>query len=677
MRHFIMKYEQGCRQASQLVSQEALHVRETIVRESGRTETAIRDHVTQTSVKLEQRFEDHITQANKERLRDRLLNSLKYPGMNERANQIEDAHTQTFHWLFTDHDNLSRRNDELYHAEPQDIDDDDASSEESLYSAFTDPSDDEHDDANRRPKMVWSSFTDWLQSSLTTYWIMGKPGSGKSTLAKFILSEPRTKMLLEKWRRDAILASHYFWRPGALMQRSVKGMLCSIIYQLVLAIPDAMKYVLVNVDRLSQKHDSTDWSAQELEWLCSGLIEHSSRPLCLLIDGLDECCPKDQHQYPLEILDSFKSDNVKIIASSRNEPVFERRFRHEPQLRMQDLTASDLYAYAAAKLRQKIWDEPFFCECLVEKAEGVFLWLVLAVQSINRGFDNGECLADLRRRMDSLPQRLNDLYKDMWERLNDDTHLYRRSAALYFRLVIAAHHSQLSCAKDGLSTMEMMLASVEDTQHAFAKSPVISASHLREACDAFRARVEVRCAGLIGLYGWPTRYRGYDLTDTEVSLGETESALLEYADKRVGFRFIHRSAQDFLVDTVEGQDILKHEAMSSKDLDLYIFNASLTTAELLSRKVGKAARRREVSAKYPPHCLGNYLGDLSIITDAGESAVRALFLRCFELYTSSVLPLYNFTETEPTQAGFFFRVAACYPNLMRYVVARPVPVEST
>ncbi|KAG8158628.1 hypothetical protein KVR01_011750 [Diaporthe batatas] len=596
VRHFVIKYDQGHRQTSELVSEEALRVRETIIREAGKTDMAMRDHVTQTVASVEQKFKDHFSQTSTERRKERLLNSFKYPGLNERANQVEDAHPLTFRWFFADQDDLSPSNDRNY-------------------------TNDERNNTKVTPEMVWSSFTDWLQSHLGIYWIMGKPGSGKSTLSKFILSQPHTKILLERWRRDVIVASHYFWRPGNIMQRSIKGMLCSIARQLVLAIPDALQYASLNVRSLDQKDADTDWAVPELQRLCLGLVRHSGKPLCLLIDGLDECGPEDGHQELLDILERFQSQDVKIIASSRDEPVFERRFRHQPQLRIQDLTRGDLRTYATTKLHDEIRKDPSFASHLASQAEGVFLWLVLAVQSLNRGCENGESNAELRKRLENLPQRLNDMYRDM-------------------------------CIRDGLSIAEMMLASFEGSHHGFADASAISESHFLEECERFCRRVQVRCAGLLVNTGRSTEPR-------QGGLGVTRFAILGYANKEAGFQFIHRSAQDFLVDTMEGRDILRHDGTPAEDLDLQILSASVRTAKLLSMMRGSSPLSLN---------LDNFLSDLSIVAHAREGAVIALLSRYYELYISADLLSDQF-DRRYTRPANFFGFVALYSNLNRHAVS--------
>lgn len=666
VRSFVIKYEQGSRTASQLISSEALQMREVVVRQAGKTEEALRAHVTQTSSKLEKKFDCQIEQGIREQLRDRLLKSLKYPGMNERANQIDKAHAHTFRWLFADANDLSYSGDleESQSSGSEELEDENHHGE------------DEYSDLSMEdwfkkesPEILWNSFTDWLQSNHSIYWIAGKPGCGKSTLAKFILSEPRTKIALANWRRDAIIASHHFWRPGGLMQRSIKGMLCSIIYQLIPFLPNAIEYASANVAGLNQKDADTDWSTSELQQLCLGLIKHCGMPLCLLIDGLDECVPQDDHQKLLEILDSIRAPSVKIIALSRSEPVFEKRFRHEPQIRVQDLTAEDLLVYAKDMLPTEIQD--FFLEDLVLKAEGVFLWLVLAVQDINRGFSNGDSLADLHDRAKGFPKGLKDFYKDMWVRLNGDDDLYRESAALYFKLVVGRRRSSLVSVQWGWSILDMMLASFPKTHHTFSERPTISVRHLLKECEQFHKRVRSRCAGLLGLHTsdlpWLDDLPAEDLRDGE-GLREEERELLRYARKGVQFSFIHRSAYDFVLNTVEGQDILSYDPMTSEDINVRLFRAVLSAYELIGPILEEFKDYGFWKFSNVFQKLEDFLVDLSSIAHGRYRAARELTSLCYKLYISSRLLLCR-QDASPSRSAAFVGIAATYPKLVGFATS--------
>ncbi len=122
---------------------------------------------------------------------DNLLKSLQYPEMNWRASQIGDACSKTFEWIFDD-------------TLPNGVD---------------------------RKQRPWASFSDWLTSGTGIYWCCGKAGSGKSTLMKHIWQHEKTRQLLDDWCPTKRLVIIYFgfWLSGSPMQRSLRGILCSLL----------------------------------------------------------------------------------------------------------------------------------------------------------------------------------------------------------------------------------------------------------------------------------------------------------------------------------------------------------------------------------------------------------------------------------------------------------------
>lgn len=106
-------------------------------------------------------------------------------------------------------------------------------------------------------------------------------------------------------------------------------------------------------------------------------------------------------------------------------PPIVRRLEKYPQLRIQDLTLKDLWTYAEGRLRfptlysgdQHEQARHGIIRGLVKKAEGVFLWLCLAVKSLNAGLDNEDHLEEVAQRAECLPSDLARLYMDMWNRL--------------------------------------------------------------------------------------------------------------------------------------------------------------------------------------------------------------------------------------------------------------------
>ena len=81
----------------------------------------------------------------------------------------------------------------------------------------------------------WDDFAGWLKSGHGVYWINGKAGSGKSTLMNHICNHSRRLELLEEWQpqREVLTPTFFFWSAGNRLQKSVDGLLRSLIYQIL------------------------------------------------------------------------------------------------------------------------------------------------------------------------------------------------------------------------------------------------------------------------------------------------------------------------------------------------------------------------------------------------------------------------------------------------------------
>lgn len=145
--------------------------------------------------------------------RDQLLNSFRYPAMNDRDNDISDAHEHTYNWVF------------------------DLSDFPSKHCA-------DHYTSCRDRSGSWSRFLNWLKSGSQFFWVSGKAGSEKSTLMKAIPSHSETIRILEIAGPDVLMMRHYFWKAGSRMQSAYKSLLCSLTYQFYQHKADALDYRL-------------------------------------------------------------------------------------------------------------------------------------------------------------------------------------------------------------------------------------------------------------------------------------------------------------------------------------------------------------------------------------------------------------------------------------------------
>lgn len=95
LRFFIEQYRQGRRETTELVSIESLNTRKHVTLEAERT----KDAVGLVSQKLDRLTALEGAQVD-ERVRERFLESLKYPRFNQRRNQIDAAYKDTLKWVF-------------------------------------------------------------------------------------------------------------------------------------------------------------------------------------------------------------------------------------------------------------------------------------------------------------------------------------------------------------------------------------------------------------------------------------------------------------------------------------------------------------------------------------------------------------------------------------------------
>lgn len=404
------------------------------------------------------------------------------------------------------------------------------------------------------------------------------------------------------------------------MQQNIKGLLCSLLYQLLEASDALVDYITSHFNDITRKESYTDWAIPELKQVCFQALQSFGRPLCIFIDGLDEVDPKDGIFDLFEVLDVIKqSPSTKLCLSSRPEPPIVRRLERYPQLRIQDLTLEDLWTYATGKLQfptsysgSKYSRARHDIICgLVKKAEGVFLWLCLAVKSLNAGLDNEDQLEEVAQRAECLPPDLARLYMGMWTRFNEDHAVYRQNAALYLKLVIASLAAPWDPLREGLSCLTQPNITVFEMAIAIASSEfrfeltMPTAENLANSCRDTIHLIQTRCAGLLEISFQPKP------THLSVELLHPRpkfSTVVPFINGSQTIKFIHRTAYDFLIDTAEGGDILSADATSEQSLYLKLFRAGLSARYLFPHlKFGKSP------------CLELYTEELSEIWHLADS----------------------------------------------------------
>ncbi|KAK5705774.1 hypothetical protein LTR17_021363 [Elasticomyces elasticus] len=278
-----------------------------------------------------------------------------------------------------------------------------------------------------------AGFGSWLRADASVYSISGKAGSGKSTLMAFILNDPRTVEALQLWSPDlpVHLLSFFFWRAGSELQRSVLGLLRSVLYQLCQCIPDAVNTIVHSLELSIARLPI--WTEKLLvDAIRVAISATTNERFCVFVDGLDEVVG-DHNELVDLIFDLQDLENVKCCVSSRPETELRAKLVECQQLRLQDLNGADIRAFVSAKFKVLPQDEDLVRQLsaiIVEQASGVFLWAVLVTQSVIRGHKSGDDWQVLYDRLREMPKGLEALFARMVDNIDP---VHRRPLAFYLQ----------------------------------------------------------------------------------------------------------------------------------------------------------------------------------------------------------------------------------------------------
>lgn len=201
---------------------------------------------------------------------------------------------------------------------------------------------------------------------------------------------------------------------------------------------------------------------------------------------------------------------------------------------------------------------------IVRKAEGVFLWADIASRALQRGMTNNDTYSQIYERLEIMPKEMSSLFYSMWERQGDDREIYGREAALCFNLVLEWEKWQKTEIKppcrnpqlfesDGSKCIEeiyrvssyftlyLLMLSKQNSSRGLDR-PQNTASKNELIPRYFRElykKLPILSAGLLEF-------------SRPLWMAEDKNA-----DPDIEVRFIHRTAKEFLMESVEGREILR------------------------------------------------------------------------------------------------------------------------
>lgn len=286
------------------------------------------------------------------------------------------------------------------------------------------------------------------------------------------------------------------------------------------------------------------------------------------MDGLDEF-DGDKSKLVSLIHTLGKYEHVKVCVSSRPWTVFEDGFRQQPSLMLQHLTHNDILIYTRETLkkepafRELSWGDPSNASELIRnitrKASGVFLWVVLTVDSLIKGLTDGDRVQDLEARLDEIPEELEDLFRKMLHGLKGR---YFQDAARLFQIHRATRWRGFGRHTE--ASLPLLVYAFADEHGTDPDGTVkwppkgLTAKECFMISISMKRRINSRCNGLLEIeepYAnnretWSTRNKQLDSLISEAEAGNPNAFpmldSLGHSLARASVKYLHRTVKDYL-----------------------------------------------------------------------------------------------------------------------------------
>ena len=193
----------------------------------------------------------------------------------------------------------------------------------------------------------------------------------------------------------------------------------SLLYQILKEIPD-LQIVLDRLRPAIQQEEFYTWKRDDLQDLFTAAIQSlGQHRLTCFIDALDECEEGQIRELVafLERLDQIAIDSqthFHVCLSSRHYPHISIKNGVQLTLEGQEGHEEDIARYLSSELKGGKQSDAIKEEIL-KRSSGIFLWVVLVVQILNKEYDHGRVHA-LRRRLREIPDGLDKLFEDILTR---------------------------------------------------------------------------------------------------------------------------------------------------------------------------------------------------------------------------------------------------------------------
>ncbi|KAK1579705.1 uncharacterized protein LY79DRAFT_652008, partial [Colletotrichum navitas] len=264
------------------------------------------------------------------------------------------------------------------------------------------------------------TLTAWTRQHRGLVWIKGKPGAGKSTLMKYALE--KVPYLYET---QPLVLSFFFHGRGHELQKSLLGLFQSLLHQLLKHVPGTLSDLIDHFDHnrktVGEAGKKWQWHVPMLQAFfqssLSKILKH--RAVLVFIDALDECGEEPAVQlieFLKQTLSGLASEDSQfsICFSCRHYPIIE--LEGGSTIPIDQENGKDIDTYVQTHLPSE--QDSDLQSLLSQRAQGVFMWAHLVVKRVLQMKRNGKSPSKIKREVERVPQKLDDLYYDLLQHLD-------------------------------------------------------------------------------------------------------------------------------------------------------------------------------------------------------------------------------------------------------------------
>lgn len=256
-------------------------------------------------------------------------------------------------------------------------------------------------------------------------WIKGKAGSGKSTFMKHLLRKKE-----EEFRNtpNTVVAGFFFNGRGVEAERSAASLFRALLWQIFHKLRQIFDLILPEFRKKRDTGRTITWDIEDLKLIFEKL-RTCSEPcrIYIFVDALDEMTTNAAFSALslilfLEKVASPRPSDCGIVLSicfsSRPIPSIDPRWSQlYPVFQMQEENKDDITTYVRGilepyKSTNADIDLTIYGDRIIEKADGVFLWVSLVSQGLIEDIAFGT-QEELENRLRDLPVELSGVYSRM------------------------------------------------------------------------------------------------------------------------------------------------------------------------------------------------------------------------------------------------------------------------